>query len=125
MASEFFFNIQQSKVWEALLFDQIFQIKKVRIVRKALLWVFRILCAVFIVGFFAKTLSEETLALVLVGIFLSFAAIATLFLIESFGGYLKAKHPGQTTKNLADALSFESAQALKNASSLARVLLLL
>jgi ATP-dependent Clp protease ATP-binding subunit ClpC len=125
MASEFSFNIQESRIWEALLFDQIFQVGKVRMLRKALWLVFRILGALSIVGFLAKTLSQETLSLVLGGMFLSFALIGTLLLIESFGEYLKTKHPEQTTKNLADALSFESAQALSNASSSSQALLFL
>jgi len=86
-------------------------------VRKALQWIFQILGAIFVVGFFAKTLSQETLSLTLGGIFLSLAFIGTFFLMESFGEYLKTRHPEKETKNLADALSFENAKVLKNASS--------
>lgn len=117
MASEFFFNIHQSKVWEAILFERIFQIKVLKMARKALQWVLRILVALFLVGFSAKTLSPETLSLTLGGIFVSAALIGTFFLVESFGEYLKTKSRAQSSKNLADALSFESARALQKTSS--------
>ncbi|MBI2123971.1 MAG: ATP-dependent Clp protease ATP-binding subunit [Candidatus Wildermuthbacteria bacterium] len=125
MASEFFFDIQQSRVREALLYDQIIDIKRVGFLRRTLWLAFRVLLGLFIVGFFAKTFSQETLSLLLAGIFLSFAGVGTLFLLESFGGYLKTRYSEQKTKNLADALSFKSSQALKNASSPAKVLLFL
>ncbi len=96
-----------------------------RLVRKALQWIFQILGAIFVVGFFAKTLSQETLSLTLGGIFLSLAFIGTFFLMESFGEYLKTRHPEKETKNLADALSFENAKVLKNASSSSQALLAL
>ncbi|MDO8474469.1 MAG: ATP-dependent Clp protease ATP-binding subunit [bacterium] len=123
MASEFFFNIQQSRIWETIFFDQVFCIKKVRFLRKAFQWILWTLCVVFVVGFVAKTLSQETLSLALGGMFLSLALIGTFFLVESFGEYLKTGRPEKETKNLADALSFESAKALKNASSSSQTLL--
>lgn len=125
MASEFFFNIQQSRVWEALLFEQVFQTKLARLLRSISQWVLWGLCTIFLVGFFAKTLSQETLSLTLGGIFLSVALIGILFLVESFGAYLKTRRNEQPTKNLADALSFESARALKNSLSSSQALLLL
>src|SRR3989338_9636418 len=112
MSSEFFFNIQQSKAWQALLFDRIFQIKKARILRKAFQWILLVLCTVFVVGFFGKTIPQETLSLTLGGIFLSFALVGTFFLLESFGKYLKIMKAQAATENLADALSFESAKTL-------------
>ncbi|OHA67333.1 MAG: hypothetical protein A3C82_01650 [Candidatus Wildermuthbacteria bacterium RIFCSPHIGHO2_02_FULL_47_12] len=123
MASEFFFNIQQSKAWEAILFGRVFHTKIARAVRKTAQWVLWILCGIFTTGFFAKTLSQETLSLALAGIFLVSAFAGTLFLIESFGEYLKTRRPQQQSKNLADALSFESAHALQNALSSSQALL--
>lgn len=112
-------------MWQALLFDQACGKKKVGLLRTMLQGILGALCAVLAVGFFAKTISQETLSLVLGGIFLSLALIGTLFLVGYFGEYLKTIRPEKTTKNLADALSFESARALKNISSSSQAFLLL
>ena len=125
MPSEFFFDIKQSRIYRAIFFEKVFQLRLLRPARKALYWIFWLLCAVFAFGFSTQTIAEETLSIMLGGIFLSFSILGTLFMIESFAERLKTMRPKKETKNLADALSFESAKALWKTSSSSRALLLL
>lgn len=125
MPSEFFFNIQQSWVYRAIFFERIFQLRVLRLFGKALSWIFCLLLVTFLFGFLTQTISEERLSVILGGIFLSFSFLGTLFIVESFAERLKTMRPKGQTKNLADALSFETASAFWKTSSLSQTLLLL
>jgi len=117
MESSFSFDIQRSRIQQAILFESFFRAGPLRVIRKISQWVLVIVGIIFAVLFIPEepAVSERTLQVVLAVVFFLFSYTGIAFILEKFGQSLRTVHPAPTDPNLADFLSFRAAVAVSTA----------